>query len=52
MEYMFSLNPPTKVFATHISNVTGYILPVKEITEVAKNITVRLLLMPLSHWDY
>ena len=36
MEYMFSMNPPTKVFATHISNVTGYILPVKEITEMAK----------------
>ena len=43
MEYMFSMNPPTKVFATHISNVTGYILPVKEITEMAKKYNVELV---------
>ena len=41
MEYMFSMNPPTKVFATHISNVTGYILPVKEITEMAKKYNLK-----------
>ena len=44
MEYMFSLNPPTKVFATHISNVTGYILPVKEITEVAKKYNSQVII--------
>lgn len=34
-EYMFAMNAPTKLFITHISNVTGYILPIKEITELA-----------------
>ena len=44
MEYMFSMNPPTKVFATHISNVTGYILPVKEITEMAKKYNSQVII--------
>lgn len=30
-KYMFSTNNPAAVFCTHISNVTGYILPVEEI---------------------
>lgn len=36
MEYEFAQNPPTHVFLSHISNVTGYILPVKEIATAAK----------------
>ena len=44
MEYMFSMNPPTKVFATHVSNVTGYILPVKEITEMAKKYNSKVII--------
>ena len=43
-EYMFSMNPPTKVFATHISNVTGYILPVKEIIEMAKKYNSQVII--------
>ncbi len=31
MKYEFSRFAPTAVFCTHVSNVTGYILPVKEI---------------------
>lgn len=36
MRYMFSKDIPSAVFCTHVSNVTGYILPVKEIFEEAK----------------
>lgn len=36
MRYVFSREIPSAVFCTHISNVTGYILPVKEIFEEAK----------------
>ncbi len=35
-KYMFSKEKPKAVFCTHISNVTGYILPVGEIFEEAK----------------
>lgn len=38
-EYMFSKQPPTAVFVTHVSNVTGYILPIKEIFAITKKIT-------------
>lgn len=31
MSYQFSKEPPTAIFCVHVSNVTGYILPVKEI---------------------
>jgi len=31
MKYMFSQNRPSYIFCTHVSNVTGYILPVKDI---------------------
>lgn len=31
MKYMFTQNQPTSICCTHVSNVTGYILPVKEI---------------------
>lgn len=36
MCYMFNRDIPSAVFCTHISNVTGYILPVKEIFKEAK----------------
>lgn len=36
LKYEFSKDKPFAVFCTHISNVTGYILPVKEIFEEAK----------------
>ena len=35
-KYMFSQSKPFAVFCTHVSNVTGYILPVQEIFEAAK----------------
>lgn len=35
-KYMFSKDKPKAVFCTHISNVTGYILPVEEIFKEAK----------------
>lgn len=36
MKYEFSKDRPNVVFATHVSNVTGYILPVERIFEEAK----------------
>lgn len=36
MKYEFSKDKPDVVFCTHISNVTGYILPVEEIFNEAK----------------
>lgn len=36
LKYEFSKDKPFAVFCTHVSNVTGYILPVKEIFEEAK----------------
>ena len=36
MKYEFSQDKPEVVFCTHISNVTGYILPVSQIFEEAK----------------
>lgn len=36
LKYEFSLNPPRCVCCTHISNVTGYVLPVAEIFECAR----------------
>ena len=36
MKYEFSKDKPDAVFCTHVSNVTGYILPVKEIFAEAK----------------
>ena len=35
-KYMFSKEIPAKVFICHVSNVTGYILPVNEIARLAK----------------
>lgn len=36
LKYLFSKERPTCVCSTHISNVTGYILPVQEIFRLAK----------------
>lgn len=36
MKYVFSKNNPIAVFCTHMSNVTGYILPIQEIFEASK----------------
>ena len=36
MRDMFSLNRPSLVCCTHISNVTGYILPAEQIAKIAK----------------
>ncbi|NBJ82822.1 aminotransferase class V-fold PLP-dependent enzyme [bacterium 1XD42-94] len=37
LKYEFSVNPPRCVCCTHISNVTGYVLPVTEIFECASH---------------
>lgn len=34
--YRFSMRKPSYVFLTHVSNVTGYIVPVEEIVHLAK----------------
>lgn len=36
LRYEFAKDKPSAVFCTHVSNVTGYILPVEEIFEEAK----------------
>lgn len=36
MKYEFSKDKPDAVFCTHVSNVTGYILPIEDIFEEAK----------------
>lgn len=36
LKYMFTTQPPKCVCCTHISNVTGYILPIKEIFAAAE----------------
>lgn len=44
MKYEFSKDKPEAVFCTHVSNVTGYILPVKEIfSEVKKHGGITIL---------
>lgn len=35
-EYAFVTNPPAKLFMTHMSNVTGYVLPIGEVIGLAK----------------
>jgi len=35
-KYVFSQDKPYAVFCTHVSNVTGYVLPIQEIFEEAK----------------
>lgn len=40
MKYEFSKDRPEVVFCTHVSNVTGYILPVEEIFKEAKDMEV------------
>lgn len=36
LKYKFSRNAPDYIFTTHISNVTGYIVPVEDIVEIAR----------------
>ena len=36
MSFMFMKDKPSYVFATHVSNVTGYILPIKEMGKIVK----------------
>ena len=36
LKYLFALHPPKCVCCTHISNVTGYVLPIKEIFDAAE----------------
>lgn len=36
MKYQFSKDKPEVVFCTHVSNVTGYVLPIEEIFKEAK----------------
>ena len=36
--YLFAKEKPKAVCCTHVSNVTGYVLPVKEIAEMAKEV--------------
>lgn len=44
MKYEFAINKPAAVFCTHVSNVTGYILPVKDIfTEAKKYNSINIL---------
>lgn len=43
MRDMFSLNRPSLVCCTHVSNVTGYILPIEQIGETAKEYGAEIL---------
>lgn len=36
LKYMFAENAPSVVCISHVSNVTGYILPAEEITDIAR----------------
>ena len=38
-EYLFRREAPDYVFLSHVSNVTGYVLPVEKLTAMAKDIT-------------
>lgn len=44
LRYRFSKHKPAAVFCTHVSNVTGYILPVAEIFEEAKKYDCKTIL--------
>lgn len=35
-EFMFAQNPPSHLFVTHMSNVTGYILPLEHLARLGK----------------
>ena len=43
MKYMFAQNPPAYVFMSHVSNVTGYILPVEMISDEAKKYQAEII---------
>lgn len=40
IQYQFIKEPPSVVCITHVSNVTGYVLPVKEILRLVENMDV------------
>ncbi len=44
MKDKFSLNKPSLVCCTHVSNVTGYILPIKDICKAAKDCGAEVLI--------
>lgn len=44
MKDMFSLDKPDLVCLTHVSNVTGYVLPIKEIAATAKSFGAEVLI--------
>ena len=44
IEYQFAKKHPDYVFCTHVSNVTGYILPIKEIYKMAKEYGAKTVL--------
>lgn len=44
MKLMFSRNYPDYIFMSHVSNVTGYVLPIKEIVAEAKKYDVVITL--------
>ena len=44
IDYIFAQRPPAYVFMSHISNVTGYILPIREVTIKAKEYQAKVLI--------
>jgi len=44
VKYLFMKNKPSCVCCTHVSNVTGYILPVEEIFEIAKEYAINIII--------
>lgn len=44
MKDMFSFTKPDLVCLTHVSNVTGYVLPIKEISAIAKSFGAEVLI--------
>ena len=43
MEYVFTKNPPDYVFISHVSNVTGYILEIEEVSELARSYNSKIV---------
>lgn len=44
VEFMFAKDAPTRLFMTHISNVTGYILPIERLTKMAKEYSCEVVI--------
>lgn len=47
-EYYFARRPPDYLFMTHVSNVTGYILPVKKLSSLAHKFGKPVILLDAS----